>query len=101
LQERGCTTGLTVKVTRSAGVLFLAESGFFGCLIAVTEVTFTTGFDDPPGAREESGVAGGPEAAGTLEVLAVDFGAVLQPASDAPTHTAAARTSDARIIQQS
>jgi len=79
----------------------LAVLGLFGCLIAVTEVTFTTGFVDAPGAREEPGVAGSPEVAGTLEVLAVDFGPVLHPASDATTHTAAARTTDARIIQQS
>jgi hypothetical protein len=59
------------------------------------------GFVDAAGARDEPGVAGSPEVAGTLEVLAVDFGAVLQPARDAPTHSAAARTTDARIIQQS
>jgi hypothetical protein len=47
---------LTTKVTRSAGVVLLALSGFFGSSMAVTEVTFTTGLPDVVEEGEEPGV---------------------------------------------
>jgi hypothetical protein len=88
LQERSPSTGLTTKLTRSVGVSFVPESGLFGSRTAVTEETLTTGFLDVAGACELR--------------PAVDFGeVVLQPANDAPTHSAAARTAKARITEQS
>jgi hypothetical protein len=94
-----------VKLTRSAGVPFLALSGLLGSTTAETEVTFTTGLPDvvvePEAPDVDFGVAASPDVVVEREVPGVAVGVLLQPANAAPTHSAASRTAHARSTEQS
>jgi hypothetical protein len=94
-----------VKLTRSAGVPFLAVSGLLGWTTAETEVTVTTGLPDVVVEPEVPDVAFGaaafPDVVVEPEVPGVAFGVLPQPANAAPTHSAATRTAHARNTEQS
>jgi hypothetical protein len=86
LHEKYPVTELTVKFTCSAGIPWLANSGLYGSRVAVTEVTFARRF---------------PEVAGKRELLLLDTGVGLHPASNPPTISGMAKSGHERITGRS
>ncbi len=93
-----------MKLTRSAGVPFLAVSGFLGWTTAETELTVTTGLPEAAVEPDAPGVAFGAAASPDVvepEVPGNAFGVLLQPANATAAHTAATGTPHARNTEQS